>query len=141
MKGLLLAAGAPVVALIISSAPAVAASSNGNAGSAASVTVHHGSVGRGRPEFREGAFACQQRGGGFDRDRRHGHDFGGDCGFLDAGLGYLDPGDYDANRSFNPDLWNDWWHERPNRAYPRWVQQNQNCTPDRMWWSGSGWHC
>lgn len=140
MNRLLLAA-APVAALIILSTPAVAASSSG--GSAASVTVHHGFIGRGTPELREGAFACQQRSGRhFDRhDRRHGHDFDDDCGFFDGGLGYLDPGDYDANRSFNPDLWNDWWHERPNRAYPRWVQQNQNCTADRMWWSGSGWHC
>ena len=69
------------------------------------------------------------------RDRRRDRDcFGGD-------LGYLDYGDYDANRSFDPDLWNDWWHERPWRAYPRWVQNNQGCTPDRMWYSGSGWRC
>lgn len=45
------------------------------------------------------------------------------------------------NRGWDPDSFNDWWHDRPDRAYPRWVQHNQNCTPDRMWWSGSGWHC
>jgi hypothetical protein len=45
------------------------------------------------------------------------------------------------NRSWDPDSYNDWWHDRPDRAYPRWVQHNENCTPDRMWWSGSGWHC
>jgi hypothetical protein len=45
------------------------------------------------------------------------------------------------NRSWEADSYNDWWHDRPDRAYPRWVQQNANCTPDRMWWSGSGWHC
>jgi hypothetical protein len=50
-------------------------------------------------------------------------------------------GDYDANRSFDEHKWNDWWHDRPDRSFPRWVQSNQNCTPDRMWWSGSGWHC
>ena len=55
--------------------------------------------------------------------------------------GYNDYGDYDANRSFDPDKWNDWWHERPERAFPRWVWNNQNCTPDRMWYSGSGWRC
>ena len=73
------------------------------------------------------------------RDRRS-----GDCIFAGGNLGYLDYGDYDANRSFNPDLWNDWWHERPSRAYPRWVQDAQargTCEPERMWWSGSGWHC
>ena len=45
------------------------------------------------------------------------------------------------NRGWDSDSFNDWWHDRPDRAYPRWVQHNQNCTPDRMWWSGSGWHC
>ena len=55
--------------------------------------------------------------------------------------GYNDYGDYDANRSFDPDKWNDWWHERPERAFPRWVWNNQNCTLDRMWYSGSGWRC
>ena len=73
------------------------------------------------------------------RDRRS----RGDCVFVGGNLGYLDYGDYDANRSFNPNLWNDWWHDRPDRAYPRWVQEQRggNCTEDRMWWSGSGWHC
>jgi len=52
--------------------------------------------------------------------------------------GYYD-GDYDANRSFSPDKWNDWWHERPERAFPRWVSQNGNC--ERMWYSGAGWRC
>ena len=45
------------------------------------------------------------------------------------------------NQSWRSDSYNDWWHDRPDRAYPRWVQHNQNCTVDRMWWSGSGWHC
>src|ERR1044071_686488 len=44
------------------------------------------------------------------------------------------------NRSWDPDSYNDWWHDRPDRAFPRWVQHNEDCTPDRMWWSGSGWH-
>jgi hypothetical protein len=58
----------------------------------------------------------------------------------DGAWGYY-YGDYDANRSFDEHKWNDWWHDRPDRSFPRWVQTNQNCTPDRMWWSGSGWHC
>ena len=53
--------------------------------------------------------------------------------------GYYD-GDYDANRSFSPDKWNDWWHERPERAFPRWVRQNQRGC-ERMWYSGAGWRC
>lgn len=58
---------------------------------------------------------------------------------LAGGYGYYD-GDYDANRSFSPDKWNDWWHERPERAFPRWVRQNrEQC--ERMWYSGAGWRC
>ena len=58
----------------------------------------------------------------------------------DGAWGYYE-GDYDANRSFDEHKWNDWWHDRPDRSFPRWVQNNQNCTPDRMWWSGAGWRC
>jgi hypothetical protein len=43
------------------------------------------------------------------------------------------------NRTWEPDSFNDWWHDRPDRAYPRWVQNNQNC--DRMWWGGGVWRC
>ena len=48
------------------------------------------------------------------------------------------------NRSWEPDSYNDWWHDRPDRAFPRWVQEQRargTCEPNRMWWSGSGWHC
>ena len=84
-----------------------------------------------------------------DTGRRDRHDgrrnrSRGDCVFVGGNLGYLDYGDYDANRSFDADAWNDWWHERPARSYPRWVQDAQargTCDPERMWWSGSGWHC
>lgn len=43
------------------------------------------------------------------------------------------------NRSFEPDSFNGWWHDRPDRAYPAWVQRNQDC--QRLWWSGGGWRC
>ena len=43
------------------------------------------------------------------------------------------------NRSSAPDSFNDWWHDRPDRAYPRWMQNNANC--ERIWWSGGGWRC
>ena len=43
------------------------------------------------------------------------------------------------NRSFEPDSFNGWWHDRPDRAYPRWMNNNQNC--QRQWWSGGGWRC
>ena len=75
-----------------------------------------------------------------DRSRRGRHGDGRDYAFGYA-PGYYDPGDYDANRSFDPDKWNDWWHERPERSFPRWVWRNRDCTEDRMWWSGAGWRC
>jgi hypothetical protein len=53
--------------------------------------------------------------------------------------GYYDDGDFDGNRSFDPDKWNDWWHERPERAFPRWMSHNEDC--QRIWWSGGGWRC
>lgn len=43
------------------------------------------------------------------------------------------------NRSFEPDSYNDWWHERPERSYPRWLQNNENC--ERRWWGGGTWRC
>lgn len=43
------------------------------------------------------------------------------------------------NRSWAPDSYNDWWHDRPDRAYPRWLQNNRDC--ERVWWSGGGWRC
>lgn len=75
-------------------------------------------------------FAC--------RDGRFG------CG-VGEGFAYAD-GEWALynNRAFEPDSYNGWWNDRPDRAFPRWVQEQHargTCTPDRMWWSGSGWHC
>jgi hypothetical protein len=43
------------------------------------------------------------------------------------------------NRSWESDSYNDWWHDRPARAFPRWMRHNRNC--ERMYWSGGGWTC
>ena len=50
---------------------------------------------------------------------------------------------YSNNRSWDSNSYNDWWNDRPDRAFPRWVQEQHGgpCEPDRMWWSGTGWHC
>jgi hypothetical protein len=70
--------------------------------------------------------------------RRHIH-VGDGSGFgFGYGYGYYD-GDYDANRSFDPDKWNDWWHDRPERAFPRWMSRNQDCA--RPWYSGNVLTC
>ena len=110
------------------------------------VTVHSGSRDgdhhwrgrdRGFPNaFRAGS-GCDNRRDRGRRDRR-GHD-----GFACSGYGdywsYYQP---DINRSWDSDSYNDWWHDRPDRAFPRWVQQhNEACEPGRMWWSGGGWRC
>jgi hypothetical protein len=87
--------------------------------------------------------------GGVDSFRHHGRrghgDFRRDRGGFDEGFGsgwawYGGGSTYD-DADWAPDSGNDWWHDRPDRAFPRWVAHNENCTPDRMWWSGSGWHC
>ncbi|MEO7634600.1 MAG: hypothetical protein ABIS38_03005 [Sphingomicrobium sp.] len=84
------------------------------------VTVHHGDRGdRGDP------------GVGRDHQRR-------DRGF--GGSYYSDLRDgYDLNRTWTSDSYNDWWHDRPDRAFPRWIGQNQNC--ERQYWTGGGWRC
>jgi hypothetical protein len=43
------------------------------------------------------------------------------------------------NRSWEPDSYNDWWHDRPERAYPRWMTRNQDCA--RRWYSGDVLTC
>jgi hypothetical protein len=74
------------------------------------------------------------------RHHRHIH-VGDDAFYGGSGYagGYYDYGDYDANRSFDPDRWNDWWHDRPDRAYPRWMSRNQGCA--RPWYSGDVLTC
>ena len=46
---------------------------------------------------------------------------------------------YDINRGWAADSYNDWWHDRPDRAFPRWMTSNQAC--ERQFWTGSGWRC
>jgi hypothetical protein len=74
-------------------------------------------------------------------DHRFGR-HGGDEGAM-VWSGYDLQSSYDAS-DWRADSGNDWWNDRPDRAYPRWVQDQRargTCDPDRMWWSGSGWHC
>jgi len=64
-------------------------------------------------------------------DMRHQHG--------DGAGGWYDYGAIDYNRSWEADSYNDWWHDRPDRAFPRWMAHNENC--ERIWWSGGGWRC
>jgi hypothetical protein len=43
------------------------------------------------------------------------------------------------NRTWEPDSYNDWWHDRPDRAYPAWMRHNQDC--QRMWFAGDTLRC
>jgi len=54
-------------------------------------------------------------------------------------VGYNQYSDFDGNRSFDADKWNDWWHERPERAFPRWLSRNHDCA--RPWYSGDVLTC
>ena len=43
------------------------------------------------------------------------------------------------NRSWAPDSYNDWWHDRPDRAYPAWMRRNEGC--QRPWYAGDTLRC
>lgn len=45
------------------------------------------------------------------------------------------------NRTFESDSFNGWWHDRPDRAYPAWMRNNQNMPNCRLYWAGGGWRC
>jgi hypothetical protein len=123
MRKLLLATATLLAAAAVPALPAQAQSASAFVGvpshGGTSVRVHHG--------------FGDHRGGRHDRDGR----------FNDgAAIGtWYDGGEWALynNRSWEADSYNDWWHDRPDRAFPRWVQNNQNC--ERVWWSGGGWRC
>jgi hypothetical protein len=128
MRTILLGLAAPLAAIALPAAPAAAHEPAG-------FTATPGPV----PEV---LIATGER-----RVVRHGHrDGDGDRGrgrhrrFDPVVLGHWAwSNDFDGNRSFDADRWNDWWHERPHRSYPRWVRHNDGC--ERMYWSGGGWRC
>jgi len=89
---------------------------------------------RGGEGWRDGRIADHR--GRHERHGRHGR--------------YRDRGDYSFvyyggewarwnNRSFEPESYNDWWHERPNRSLPRWTQNNRDCR--QQYWTSAGWTC
>ena len=92
----------------------------------------------GTPGFRDFCRGDFHHDGGFrhDGDRRHRH---GECR-TDVVLGsYGGEWALYNNRSWEPDSYNDWWHDRPERAYPRWMGRNQDCA--RKWYSGDVLTC
>jgi len=47
--------------------------------------------------------------------------------------------EWQGDTAWRPESYNDWWHERPNRSFPRWISNNGRC--ERIWWGGEGWRC
>lgn len=47
--------------------------------------------------------------------------------------------DYQGDTAWRSDSFNDWWHDRPERAYPRWMLSNQDC--ERQWYQGNVLRC
>ena len=127
MRNLLLATAAVLAAAAIPAFPAQAQSS----GHSAFVGVPGGQGGAGVRVHR--GFGGPGDQGGRHRDGRFNDN---------AAIGtWYEGGEWALynNRSWEPDSYNDWWHDRPDRAFPRWVQNNQGC--ERVWWSGGGWRC
>ncbi|MFC7535936.1 hypothetical protein ACFQPG_00980 [Sphingomonas sp. GCM10030256] len=135
MRTLILASAAVLAAAVPSAASAESWSNSG-------VTVHRGGAGHDRGTV----FGRDRRGFDCDlrRDRRHDGRGGHrdrrpvECNVF-AGGWYGGEWALYNNRTWEPDSYNDWWHDRPDRAFPRWVGSNANC--DRRWWSGGGWRC
>ena len=94
--------------------------------------------GSGFTSFANGAVQIH-RGGDFRRDDRG--DFRRDDRRHDRHRGdvFFPYREYQGDSLWRPESFNDWWHERPNRAYPAWIMRNQNC--EREYWSGGGWRC
>ena len=117
MRIVLLAASASLAAFA-AAAPAQAQSSTAGAFvGVPPVNVHRGGA---NFDFRRD----------FDRRRHH-------RGF-DNGFVYLDR-EYQGDTAWKSDSFNDWWHDRPDRAYPRWMSTNQNC--ERKWIAADTLRC
>lgn len=94
---------------------------------------------------RHGAFVGVPEGSSVERRLRH--DCPGDrrCGFDRRGTSdvVLDwyGGDWARwnNRTWEANSYNDWWHDRPDRAYPAWMRRNQDCM--RRWYAGDTLGC
>ena len=80
----------------------------------------------------------------------HGHGHGGFGGHHDRRFGrgggsgggvWVNGGQWAQynNQAFKSDSYNDWWHDRPDRAYPAWMRNNQNCA--RQWYAGNTLRC
>ena len=79
----------------------------------------------------QGGFAIGRHDGDFRRQHRRSRGNDGSVFIYDR--------DYQGDSAWRSDSFNDWWHDRPDRAYPRWVANNQNC--ERKWFAGDTLRC
>ena len=47
--------------------------------------------------------------------------------------------DYQGDSAWRSTSFNDWWHEKTDRSYPRWMQNNAGC--GRQWYAGDTLRC
>lgn len=133
MRGLLLGAAAGIAALTTGT-PGSAQGAAATAGFD-TISVHRPLPGLGMAHGVRNRHGDFRHGGG---QFRHIHVGDGVAG-PGWGYGYEDLEDYDVNASWHPDSFNDWWHDRPDRAYPRWMARNRYCA--RRWYSGDTLSC
>ena len=121
MRGVLLGlAAASLAAVLVPAAPAGA--------------QHFSGAGAGSghdkgPVFDRGDFWSDPR----DRDRRDRRRSRG------ADTVFVYDRDWQGDSAWRSSSFNDWWHDRPDRSYPRWVAGNQNCA--RQWYAGAILRC
>ena len=124
MRALLPVAATTVAAAIFAATlPAAPAMAKDGAGPAFS----SGPASSPTPDFRARSGSIEFR---RDRDRRRNPVIGDS---------FIYPPEYQGDSVWRSDSFNDWWHERPNRSYPAWVQRNYDC--QRQWWQGNVLTC
>jgi hypothetical protein len=128
MQSMLLGFAAAISVAALTATPAQAQSSTSQSHG---VNIHRG-FDHGDGDFRRHRHRDDHIRFGNRRDPRP------DALVVDYGMGYGGEWALYNNRTFEPDSYNDWWHERPWRAYPRWMGSN-SC--DRQWWGGGSWRC
>lgn len=135
MKTMLLAAAGAIAAVVLAAVPAYAQERSFSGSSGGS----HRFVGQ-QP------FSCFRSGGGTtafagerNRDMRRNRNLRSACNSDVVMDWYGGEWALYNNRTWEPDSYNDWWHDRPDRAYPAWMRHNQDC--QRMWFAGDTLRC
>jgi hypothetical protein len=137
MRPQLLGVAAAAAAIAFPATPALADSSNTPFAAFGSAPAFSGNTQSGIPvRIHRGT-----RHDNGDGDHRGHHRRGrGDTIVIGDGYGWND-GQWALynNRTFESDSYNDWWHDQPSRAYPRWMSQNLGC--EKPWYSGDVLRC